>query len=398
LTLRKWIQSTGCLNMASQPLLNTQFAQLGAVDALEEAGLMNKVTGMSGVSSGAFITALAASKNRKQASETFRKVWPGWMNMGVNKDPDLSANYKAQVLDKVLPNTFEELAIPTAIVAVKYEDEKAAKEIDNKKAYPVVVSDGALAETVIASSSAMMGAGCPKCNSGFQAKNFRDMYPVADGFLKDEYGTLGLSALKECKNLLHIIPMNFPGQLGSTPNNMLDTEPTNVVSLSIDLPSSGLMSGLIWDNIRQGEKFKAMQKMTNGAFDIPWKTLGINKDEDWEKLQYETAYQHMKEKLDQPLMMGSEPNHYHVDLNLIEHWKEPMFRGKFEAFFDKTNDQKHTEYWFKTVPRRNEMIQARNKEIKEGRLSFKMGGNGLGAPKSKFAPKKLQPRSQVQLA
>merc|ERR1719316_596331 len=114
---------------------------------------MNKVTGMSGVSSGAFITALAATKNRSAASETFRKVWPGWMNFGAMKDPEMSAKYKEKVLDKVLPKTFEELKIPTAIVAVKYEDEMAAKTIDNKKAYPVVLSDGDLAETVIASSS-----------------------------------------------------------------------------------------------------------------------------------------------------------------------------------------------------------------------------------------------------
>merc|ERR1719217_1042575 len=103
MTLRKWIQKQPCLNMASLPLMNTQFAQLGAIDALESEGLMDKVTGMSGVSSGAFITALAASKNRSLASSTFRSLWPGWSNLGSMKDPEFSSNYREKILDKVLP-------------------------------------------------------------------------------------------------------------------------------------------------------------------------------------------------------------------------------------------------------------------------------------------------------
>jgi len=383
MTLRKWIQQTQCLNMASLPLLNTQFAQLGAIDALESEGLMDKVTGVSGVSSGAFITALAATKDRKKASETFRKIWPGWMNMGATVDPEMSNNYKAKVLDKVLPKTFEELKIPLAIVAVKYQDDKAAATVDNKRADPVVISDGDLAESVIVSSSAMMAKGCPKCEKGFQAKNFRGMWPVADGFLKDEYGTLGLTALKPCENLLHIMPQNFPGQLGSTPNQNLDSQPKNVVSLGIDLPSSALMS-MMWDGIKNGKMFQAIQKV-NPFFDIPYKTIGANTDEAWEKLQYETAYQHMKEKLDQPLMIGEEANHYFLDLNLMEHWDN--FRGAWEKKWDASNDKKHTEYWVKTIPRRQEMVSNRINEINEGKLSYRPGGNGFGAPKAPVALK-----------
>merc|ERR1719321_790653 len=77
MTLRKWIKSQPCLNMASLPLMNTQFAQLGAIDALESEGLMDKITGLSGVSSGAFVTALAATRNRSLSSSLFRTHWPG---------------------------------------------------------------------------------------------------------------------------------------------------------------------------------------------------------------------------------------------------------------------------------------------------------------------------------
>merc|ERR1719311_1301039 len=98
--------------------------------------------------------ALAATKNRSRASSKFRSLWPGWSGMGASKDPEFSENYKTQVLEKTLPQTFEELATPLAITAVHYEDENAAATIDNKKAEPVVVSDGLLPESIIASSSA----------------------------------------------------------------------------------------------------------------------------------------------------------------------------------------------------------------------------------------------------
>merc|ERR1719265_1109727 len=80
-TLRDWIMNTNCLNLASQPLMNTQFAQLGALDALSDAGLMDKVTGLAGVSSGAFVMALAATQNFSHNSQRFRQIWPGWSKM-----------------------------------------------------------------------------------------------------------------------------------------------------------------------------------------------------------------------------------------------------------------------------------------------------------------------------
>jgi len=109
------------------------------------------------------------------------------------------------------------------------------------------------------------------------------------------------------------------------------------------------------------------------------KAFGANEDETWEKLQYETAYTHMKEQLDQPMMVGEEPNHFFVDLNLMEHWKG--IRGKFEENWDKKNDAQHQQYWVKTISRRNAMVGERNKLVRDGHLSYRPGGNGKGAPK-----------------
>jgi len=260
---------------------------------------------------------------------------------------------------------------------VHYHNEHAAATIDQKKADPIVISDGLLAESVIVSSSAMVGPGCPKCLNGFKAKHFRGMWPVADGFLKDEYGTLGLHALAPCDNLLHVMTQNYPQQLTPTLNANLDTQPKNVVSLGVDVPSSAITS-MLWDQLRQTKVMNFLRK-ANSHIDLPMKALGANEDETWEKLEYETGYEHMKEQLDQPMMVGEEPNHFFVDLNLIEHWKP--IRGMFEMKWDAKNDKQHADYWTKTINRRNEMVGERNKKIVEGRLSFRPGGNGKGAPR-----------------
>merc|ERR1719191_1829894 len=118
LTLRKWFTGCNCTNMALQPLMNTQFAMLGAMDALHEENLLQKITGSTGVSSGAFLAAIAATKDYPTASKTFRKVWPGWAAFG-KKDPELSKNYREHVLQHVIPQNFEELNIPVALTATK---------------------------------------------------------------------------------------------------------------------------------------------------------------------------------------------------------------------------------------------------------------------------------------
>lgn len=379
-TMRQWMKDTKCLNLASQPLMNTQFAQLGALDALNDAGVLEKVTGMSGVSSGAFVVSLAATKDFRQNSKIFRERWPGWAHIvpeseGENDDPKLTEFYHERVLNHVLPDSFEELRVPVAITAVAYEDDGAAASIDGKRAQPFVVSDGALAETIVASSSALIGPGCPRCKSGWSAKRLRGHWPVADGFLKDEYGTLALAALDPCPNLLHLQPQNFAQQLSPTKNRNLDNQPLNVVTLGLDVPSSAIMS-MVWDRM-----LGPINKVRKSAF-MGSQVLGdmANQDELWEKVQYEAAYEHMLERLDQPMQVDpkDDEQHYFVDLNLKKKWDS--IRGWGERKWDLKFDNQHALYWDTTKERRNQMIAERNAKLASGELSFKPCGNGMGSP------------------
>merc|ERR1719161_2999902 len=87
-----------------------------------------------------------------------------------------------------------------------------------------------------------------------------------------------------------------------------------------------------------------------------------NQDEIWEKLQYETAYDHMHEMLDAPMQVHEQPmdgeTHYFVDLNLKRHWDQ--IRGWGERKWDSKYDTEHAEYWDKTADRRNFMVHERN--------------------------------------
>jgi len=192
---------------------------------------------------------------------------------------------------------------------------------------------------------------------------------------------LGLSALDSCDNLLHFQPQNFAQQLTPTKNRNLDTQPKNVVSLGIDVPSSGVMS-MLWDNMLA--PINRIRRLTLQG-DLQLGKMA-NQDEIWEKIQYEAAYDHMTERLDEPMQV--DPNddentaltsHNFVDLDLKKHWDS--IRGWGERKWDQKFDTQHGEYWEKTADRRNAMVAERNAKLASGELSFKACGNGMGAPK-----------------
>merc|ERR550514_101678 len=113
---------------------------------------------------------------------------------------------------------------------------------------------------------------------------------------------------------------------------------------------------------------------------MPLGTMG-NQDEVWEKVEYETAYDHMLEMLDQPMEYDPKDTeeHYFVDLNLKKHWDN--MRGWAERKWDQVFDTQYGEYWEKTAPKRIKMVAERNEAIKNHQLSFRACGNGMGAPR-----------------
>jgi hypothetical protein len=291
----------------------------------------------------------------------------------------MSENYQKYLQENdIIPSDFKELQIPLAVGAVKYADAKAASGPDWERAEPVVISDGDLLEAVTVSSSAMVGPGCPNCKMGFKAKTFRGLWPVADGFIVDEFGTLGLQALPKCDHVLHIVPANFKGQKTLVPGpTEIDTQPHEVVTLMIHAPSSSIMS-MTWDMMR--EKVGTLGGMLpKNVLPPTQKLLGkfANDDDLWDHATFDAGYKAIARLLDQPMEVRSD-GHFIAEADTPEYW-QPM-RTSAEERFDRKNDEAHGDYWVKTAERRALFVKARQEKFKNGTLSYKKGGNGLGAP------------------
>jgi len=369
-TLRQFLAEGDCLNVGFQPLMNTQFMLLGQMDALRDEGALKKVTGLTGVSTGAFISALYAT-NDKNATLKFRKSWPGWSKLSkVQKDPELSEGYTTY-LKTILPTRFDDLKIPLAITVTLFENELAAKDIDNKHAEPVLVNSGDLQEAIVASSSTMFGKGCPKCNDGFQAKYFRGLWPVTDGFLKDEYGTAGFNVLPKCQRALRVVPMNYEGQCGLPTRSQVDTIPKEMVTLVVTQPMSSVSSVFFEGAKEKGGKF--MQNL------YPKSLVGKTRNSvaAWDEKIYEVAYKETKKVLDVPMKFHEkDTNHF---IATVKSQKElDDFRKPLEKMWDNKNQGGHAKYWASTEGRRNDMVFKRNAIAKTGKMPVRLAAEVWG--------------------
>jgi hypothetical protein len=364
-TLREWMKEGSCLNVAFQPLLNTHYLLLGLMDGLRDENALEKVSGYSGVSSGAFIAALMATEDSKNKSALFRQTFPGWNSFGV-KDPEVSENY-GKYLRTILPEKFEDLKTPTAVGLTKYVDDYAATTVDSKRSDALVVNNGNLIESVVTTSSAMIGPGCPKCNSGFSAKNFRGMWPVADGFLHDEYGTGSLAALPKCNRLMHVMPQNFMKQLVVPARKELDTEPQKMVTMAAYQGSSLLVASMSFDGLN-----KPLNQLRQlGAPIDPKAVIGphgqlVHDQATWDKVLYESAYIEVRKLLDVPMQLTDDKDHFLVEVDTAKHWK-PM-QTWVEKKWDEKFDDQHAQYWAKTKGRRDAKVEKRNIHLRQGKL------------------------------
>merc|ERR1719272_2846344 len=148
---------------------------------------------------------------------------------------------------------------------------------------------------------------------------------------------------------------------------------------------------MLWDQVLA--PISRVRRLTLQG-DLPLKGVA-NQDEIWEKIQYESAYDHMVERLDEPMNVDehevkdelNEGEHHFVDLHLKRHWDQ--IRGWGERKWDQKFDTEHGKYWENTASRRNEMVAARNLKIASGELSYKACGNGLGAPRCNMAGEQI---------
>merc|ERR1719316_524649 len=78
--------------------------------------------------------------------------------------------------------------------------------------------------------------GCPKCAFGLHPKSFEGHYPVTDGAFADIWGTAGLVSLPKCSRLIHVLPLDYKGQVEPQQPSEIPTHPTEVVTMVIVQP------------------------------------------------------------------------------------------------------------------------------------------------------------------
>merc|ERR1719420_2546144 len=97
----------------------------------------------------------------------------------------------------------------------------------------LIVNRGSLKDSMIAALATGSEGGipdmfCPKCVTGFWPKKLGNASTVTDGAFSDLMGVQGLIGLPKCDRLLHILPLDYPGQMGALPRNEIPGEPEDI--------------------------------------------------------------------------------------------------------------------------------------------------------------------------
>lgn len=296
-TLREWLAAgTDCFNVALVPQYNNQHLVFGVMEALKEAGLMRKLTGISACSGGTLPGAFyAAGKSFPEFDATFPKL--GWRGFGPS-EPKIEEDYRS-FLSRNLPSTFEKLEIPLALSMTKWDDISNLKTMTPNNAHSFVVNSGDLHSAMVAAvatgnNGVLSDPGCPKCIFGFHPKTIENQYPVTDGAFADIWGTKALEKLPTCSRLLHILPLDYAGQVEPQKPEEIPGNPKELVTLVAIQPPASSQSYIL-------DAFNRR--------DITKRTT-----EEWNNMLFKSNYQATKRLLDQPIELVRSGNNYHGKL------------------------------------------------------------------------------------
>lgn len=298
-TLREWLAAgEEPFNVAIVPQYNNQHLVFGIMEALKEAGLMKKLSGISACSGGTLPGAFyAAGKSFRDFDAAFPAK--GWAGFGPS-EPRIEKDYRA-FLARNLPEKFEQLQIPLALSLTKWDDISKIKTMMPQNARPFVATSGDLHSAMVAAvatgnNGVLSDLGCPFCAFGFHPKTVEDQYPVTDGAFADIWGTKGLEKLPQANRVLHILPLDYAGQVAPQTPEDIPGNPRELVTLvAIQPPASS-----------QSYVLDALNRR-----DITKRTTG-----EWNQMLFESNHKAIEKLLDQPfqLQRSADGNSYHGKL------------------------------------------------------------------------------------
>jgi len=249
-------------------------------EILREQKLLEHLGGVAAGSGGSLPGAfVAAGGNFSHFAEHFPKK--GWGGLGPS-EPKITVDYE-RLLDATLPSTFQELKHPLGLSLTHWDDLQSLKKFDHQKQQGFAIASGNLHQALIAAvTTSGDHPSCPKCAQGFWPRRVQNRFPVTDGAFGDIWGVKGLSAIPYCEKVLHLLPVDYPGQVEPPSLTDLPKNPREMVSLAVVQPPIASHSYLHEDK----PLFKLFTQRTS---------------EQWNTKMFETTYHAMLSALDQTL-------------------------------------------------------------------------------------------------
>lgn len=233
-SLKEWLSDERGFHLLLTPQYNNQHSIFGVTEFLQQGNLLKDLRGVSAGSGGSLPGAFAAAgSNFSLFQEHFPKV--GWGGLGP-AEPKITQDYM-RILAATLPKTFEELRYPLGLSLTHWNDLESLKNFDHTRQRGFAVSTGNLHEAMVAAvTTSGAHKSCPYCSTGFWPRRIENKFPVTDGAFGDIWGSKGLSHLPRSEKILHLLPLDYPGQV--EPPSLSDVEhpPSEMVSLVLVQP------------------------------------------------------------------------------------------------------------------------------------------------------------------
>lgn len=282
-SLKDWLSDGRCFNMLLTPQYNNQHSMFGITDFLRNEKLLKNLGGVSAGSGGTLPGAFAAAdKNFALFDSLFPRE--GWGGLGPS-EPKITNDY-VRILNGSLPRTFEELKYPLGLSLTHWDDIDALKKFDHNRQRGFAVSSGNLHEAMQAAVATSGGhKTCPYCIRGFWPRTIENKFPVTDGAFGDIWGATGLQKIPRCEKVLHLLPLDYPDQVGPPMVSDLPQSPREMVSLSIVQPPIASHGYLLEYNL--GKTGKA--------------AITLRSSEEWNKAMFNNTNKAMLTAVNTPL-------------------------------------------------------------------------------------------------
>lgn len=218
----------------------------------------------------------------------------------------------------------------------------------------LVVNKGSTQDTLTAalatgSEGGIPDPACPRCLTGFWPKRLGNASTVTDGAFSDLMGVQGLIGLPQCDRVLHVLPLDYPGQIGAMPRAQIPGNPKDIVTLFFTQPpvaSHGyFMEGVcnktipftdipfwcnsFWNTITGGLIVKSRPTLRSGG--------------EWNQKMFDVVHEATGYTIDQPFDGESEPGHKIITLQTHKLFK--AIETKNENDYNLMAQSKRDAYW-----------------------------------------------------